>query len=261
MASVSLRDRLIEGARAHLPRGVRDWVVRQQRRFRVQWPPRGTVRFGSLRRVTPISPVFALDRGFPIERHYIEAFLAEHQAEIAGRALEFGDTFYLDKFGGGRVTRKDVFSYVPVAGATVIGDLAGDGPLPTGVYDCIVCTQTLQMIYDIRTAVRRLHAMLRPGGVLLVTTHGISKVGRHLDRDGWGEYWHLTSQAATSLFADAFPGTVTVTGYGNVLSAVAALHGLAVEELTPEELGHRDRDFDVIVGVRAVRAVGPGDAT
>lgn len=257
MAGVPLRDRAIAVARRALPREVRDWVVRTQRRFGLQWPRVGHVNLGDLRRLSPVSPVFALDRGFPIERYYIERFLDRHRADIRGHALEFGDTFYLDKFGGAAVTTRDVFSYVPAPGAAIVGDLAGTDPLPEGRYDTIVCTQTLQMIYDIRRAVSRLGSMLRPGGVLLVTTHGISKVGRHLDRDGWGEYWHLTRQASSSLFGDAFPGPFTVEAFGNVLSATAALQGLASEELTPEELDYADRDFDVIVGVRAVRGDDP----
>jgi SAM-dependent methyltransferase len=254
VTSTSIRDRAIGLAKAHLPAGVRDWVVRRQRQFHLQFPPAGLVRFGSFRRLTPISPIFAIDRGLPIERYYINAFLGQHRSDIRGAALEFGDTRYIDQFGGTAVTRADIFSYVPDPAAAVVGDLAGSGPLPDRAYDCIVCTQTIQMVYDIKLAVRRLHGMLRPGGVLLVTTHGTSKVGRHLDRDGWGEYWHLTQQAAVSLFAENFDGPATVQGYGNVLSAMSALHGLASEELTPAELDHADRDFDVIVGVRAVRA-------
>lgn len=253
MASVPLRDRMIAAARRTLPRSVRDWVVTTQRRFGLQWPRVGHVQFGDLRRLSPVSPVFALDRGFPIERYYIEHFLEKHRNDIRGTSLEFGDTHYLDKFGGAAVSTREVFSYVPANGATIVGDLAGDSPLPERRYDVIVCTQTIQMIYDIRLAVRRLASMLRPGGVLLLTTHGISKVGRHLDRDGWGEYWHLTRQAAQSLFTDAFPGRFTIDAYGNVLSATAALHGLASGELSKEELHYRDRDFDVIIGVRAVR--------
>lgn len=253
MTGNSLRDRAIALAKVLLPPSARNWVVRQQRRFRLQWPPVGTVRFGSLRRLTPISPIFAIDRGLPVERYYIEQFLDAHRADITGRAMEFGDTFYLTKFGASGLHTKDVFSYVPSPQATIVGDLAGEAPLPDGLFDCIVCTQTIQMIYDIRLSVRRLHGLLKPGGVLLLTTHGISKVGRHLDRDGWAEYWHLTQQAAISLFADQFDGEVSTTVYGNVLSACAALHGLASEELTAEELDYADRDFPVIVGVRAVR--------
>lgn len=249
----SLRDSAIAAAKRLLPPSARRAVVDLQRTFRLQWPPRGTVRFGSFRRLTPISPIFAIDRGLPIERYYIEKFLSANAPDIQGRAMEFGDTFYLDKFGGDRVTRKEIFSYVESPEATIVGDLTGSDDLPTDFLDCIVCTQTIQMIYDIRLAVRRLHSMLKPGGVLLVTSHGTSKVGRHLDTDGWGEYWHITQQAARSLFEENFEGDVTVDAYGNVLAAMCALHGLASEELKPAELDHKDRDFDVVVTVRAVK--------
>ena len=157
----SARDQAIEIAKRFLPPGVRRGVVGLQRRLRLQWPPRGTVRFGSFRRLTPISPIFSLDRGLPIERYYIEKFLDANRADIRGRALEFGDTSYLDRFGDDRVSHKEVFSYVEGPDATIIGDLTGTEELPTGVMDCIVCTQTMQMIYDIRLGIRRLHAMLK----------------------------------------------------------------------------------------------------
>jgi len=254
MFAPPLRDRAIQLAKRILPASTRERVVRMQRKFRFQWPPRGTVRFGSFRRLSPISPVFALDRGFPIERYYIERFLGAHRADIIGRAMEFGDTFYLDKFGGEGLTAKEVFSYVESEGATIIGDLTGSTAPEVEPLDCIVCTQTIQMIYDIRLAVRRLHAMLKPGGVLLLTSHGTSKIGRHLDTDGWGEYWHLTQQAARSLFEENFEGDVEIDAYGNVLTAMCALHGLAAEELSREELEYKDRGFDVIITVRAVRS-------
>lgn len=225
----------------------------KQRELGLVWPPVGRVGLGDLRRLTPISPVFALDRGQPVERYYIERFLDRHRADVRGRGLEFGDTTYLDRFGGAMVTAKDVFSYVPDAGATIVGDLAGSDPLPEAAFDVIICTQTIQMIYDIDRAVQRLGSMLRPGGVLLLTTHGTSKVGRHPDRDGWSEYWHLTRHAARVLFERNFPGSFAIEAFGNVLAAVAALHGLAAGDVRTEELDYADRDFDVIIGVRAVR--------
>lgn len=247
------RERAIELARRLLSRPMRDRIVGAQRALRLHWPPVGTVRFGSFARVTPVSPVFGLDRGQPVDRYYIEQFLGAHAADLRGRALEFGDTTYLDRFGAGRVEQKDVFSYVDAPGATLVGDLTGAQPLAGETFDCIVCTQTLQMIYDVGLAVRRLHGMLKPGGVLLATTHGISKIGRYLGRDGWAEYWHPTRQGVATLFERNFDGEVEIAGYGNVLSAVASLHGLAAEELSQTELEFRDRDFDVLIAVRARR--------
>ena len=55
----SLGQLAVKVGRRILPRGVRSGVVRAQRALHLQWPPAGAVRFGSFRRLTPISPVFA----------------------------------------------------------------------------------------------------------------------------------------------------------------------------------------------------------
>ena len=57
------------------------------------------------------------------------------------------------------------------------------------------------------------------------------------------------------MFDEWFPDAQTeVTPYGNVLSAMSYLHGLASEELATAELDYVDPDFEVIVGVRARKA-------
>jgi hypothetical protein len=67
-------------------------------------------------------------------------------------------------------------------------------------------------------------------------------------------YWRLTSLSARTLFETAFPGgLVEVRTYGNVLSAVAFLHGLATSELTAEELDTHDDDYQVIVALAAAK--------
>lgn len=253
MPSLSLRDRAIGLAKAVLPPSARNWIVRKQKQHRLQWPRTGSVDFGDFRRVTPISAIFGMERGMAVDRHYIEAFLQRYASDIRGRALELGDPYYINKFGGGRVSQIDVLHVVEGSpGATIIADLTKADHIPSASFDCIIFTQSLQMIYDFRTALRTLHRILKPGGVLLLTTHGISKIARRLGRDAWGEYWHFTAQSAAALFEEIFPDAdVEVSSYGNVLTAMAYLHGLAVEELTTEELDHRDPDFEVIVTVRA----------
>ena len=67
------------------------------------------------------------------------------------------------------------------------------------------------------------------------------------------DQWRLTCASATRLFGDVFgDGNVGVRGYGNVLSAIAFLHGIAAEELDRDELDIRDPAYDVLIGVRAV---------
>lgn len=250
-----LRDKAIRAVRAVVPSEFRSWVTAQRRKYRLQRVRVGTVDFGDLRRVTPVSSIFGLDRGLPIDRHYIEKFLRENAADIRGRALELGDPFYLNKFGGGRVTQADVLHVVagnPIA--TIVADLTRAEHIPSDSFDCIVFTQSIQMIYDMPAALRTLHRILKPGGVLLLTTAGIAKIGRRLGRDDWGEYWHLTTQSVARLIEETFPGAnAKVSSYGNVLAAACYLYGLAAEELSPEELDYVDPDIEVIVTARVVK--------
>lgn len=216
-------------------------------------PPVGRVRFGDLRRVTPISPRFGFDRGLPIDRHYIESFLERHAADVKGRVLEFGDDAYTRRFGGNRVTLSDVLH---VRGdsprTTIVADLARADHVPSDAFDCIICTQTLQLIFDVSAAIRTLHRILKPGGVLLVTVPGITQISR----DEWGAtwYWRFTSLSVRRLFEQAFsPSDLEVRVHGNVLVATAFLHGLATREITPSELAEIDPRYDVLITVRAIK--------
>jgi glycosyltransferase involved in cell wall biosynthesis len=213
------------------------------------------VRMGSLRRLTPLSRQFGFDRGLPIDRHYVEQFLAENEEFIAGRVLEVGDSSYTRRFGGTRVLSADVLNVE--AGhpeTTIVADLARGEEIPSEAFDCIVLTQTLHLVYDLQAAVRTLHRILRPGGVVLATFPGISP----LSTDEWADTWHwaLTPLSAARLFVDRFGHEcVEVASYGNVLTSVAFLQGLSAGELRPHELAHRDPQFPMLVSVRARRPV------
>jgi SAM-dependent methyltransferase len=103
------------------------------------------------------------------------------------------------------------------------------------------------------TAVRTVHRILRPGGVVLVTVPGISKISRY-DMDRWGYYWSFTTQSARRLFEVAFPADhVEVYAHGNVLAAIGFLHGLAVEEFSRKELDYEDPDYELLITLRAVK--------
>jgi SAM-dependent methyltransferase len=223
------------------------------RRDRV--PPVGRVRLGDLRRQNPISSCFGFDRGLPVDRYYIERFLARNAPEIVGRVLEVGDDAYTRKFGGSRVTRSDVLNVA--AGnplATFVGDLTDPRVLPDNAFDCIIFTQTLQYIYDVRAAVVQLHRALAPGGVLLVTAPGISPLERGALGRTW--FWSFTLETMERLFGEVFgPDAVMLRRYGNVFAATMFLQGLAVEELDPSELDPIDRAYPVVLSVRARKAV------
>ena len=212
--------------------------------------------FGHLKRLTPISPIFGIDRDLiSVERYYIEAFLKSHQGDIKGRVLEMGEPLYTDKFGGQNVIKSDVLNYVDGnPQATIIADLTDAPQIDDDLFDCIIITQTLQMIYQVDKVIETLHRILKPGGVVLATSHGITKVARREGIDDWGEYWNFTTQGSRKLFGDVFGRANTdVTSYGNILTTIASLHGLAAREIDAADLDHNDPDFELLVMVRAVK--------
>lgn len=240
-------------AQQTLPVPLRRWLQAQWQ-GREYCPPVGWVRFGSLRRMIPISREFGFDRGLPIDRYYIERFLAAHAPDIRGRVLEIADGTYTRKFGSDSVTRSDVLHVT--AGdpkATIVADLTDANHIPAASFDCVILTQTLQFIYDVRAVLKTLYRILKPGGVVLATFPGVSQISRY-DMDRWGHFWSFTTLSARRLFEEAFPAAnVKVEAHGNVLAAIAFLHGLATQELRQAELDHHDPDYEISITVRAVK--------
>jgi len=250
----TVRERAKALARRVLPAPVRV-ALRRYRDGANHIPPVGEVRLGDLQRTSPLSRQWGFDRGLPVDRYYIERFLAAHASDIQGRTLEIGDDVYTRRFGNIRVSHSDVLHAVPGnPKATVVADLVAGDQLPTSHYDCIIYTQTLPFIYDVPAALRTLHRILKPGGSLLVTIPGITKMSTE-DMSSWGAYWRFTRMSSHRLFTEVFPpGAVTVETYGNVGAAVAFLHGLAAEELPHEDLDYADSEYEVLIAVRAIKA-------
>lgn len=212
-------------------------------------PPTGLVDLGDLARVEPIAREFGFNRGTPIDRYYIESFLRGHQSCIKGRVLEVADRQYTELLGR-NVTSSEVIGLAPASQVSIVADLRDAPQLSDDSYDCIICTQTLQFIYETRAAVSTLKRILRPGGTLLVTVPGISQISRY-DMERWGDYWRFTSRSSQHLFAEIFGESVEVTAYGNVLASLALLHGLAVGDIGASRLDFIDEDYEVVIGVKA----------
>jgi SAM-dependent methyltransferase len=207
---------------------------------------------GTLRRTIPLSPVYGYDRGTPVDRYYIEAFLEAHRQDIRGRVLEVKDSGYTDRFGRGVTERAVLDIDAANPRATIVADLAAADAIAADSFDCFILTQTLHLIYDMPAAIGHAHRILKPGGVLLATVPCLGRISRSAGVHN--DYWRLTAASCMRLFGDVFgPGQVVVQTYGNVLAAIALLAGLAYEELSTRELNVCDENFPVVVAARAVK--------
>jgi SAM-dependent methyltransferase len=236
-----------------VPPPVRRWFWAQRRSLSVS-PPLGRVPFRKLRRVTPVSRIFGFDRGLPIDRYYIEGFLSANRSDIRGRVLEISENKYTGMFGDDRVRQSDVLHVCEGnPDATIITDLTSASAISSDSFDTVIITQTLHLIYELRPTIRTLHRILKPGGTVLATLPGISQISRY-DMDRWGDCWRFTTFSARKLFEEVFtPADINIECYGNVLAANGFLHGLAVEDLRSEELEYKDHDYELLIGVRAVK--------
>jgi SAM-dependent methyltransferase len=206
--------------------------------------------WGSLRRLAPISQVWGLDRGLPIDRYYIHGFLERHRSDIRGRALEVKEPAYTYLYGEGVESSEvvDVATDNPLA--TLVADLGRPETLPASSYDCFVLTQTIHIIYDAAQVVANAHQALRPGGVLLASLPCVSRIDPEAGVES--DFWRFTVASAKRLFEPVFgKDNLQITSFGNMLACMGFLLGVAAEELTPEELDSRDPAFPLIVCVRA----------
>jgi SAM-dependent methyltransferase len=211
------------------------------------------LRWRSLRRITPVSADWGFDRGTPLDRVYIQRFLERHAEDIRGAVLEVPDTEYTTAYGGSKVTTADVLD---IDGsnekATFVADLSEPGSLPSGRFDCVLVTQTLQYTRSPDTALANLWQALAPGGSALITVPCTSRIDPHA-RDA--DRWRFTPLGLETLFLRTGDwAELEVCGFGNVLSSAAFLMGLAAEDLRDREVDEHDEFFPLVACARARKA-------
>jgi SAM-dependent methyltransferase len=196
-------------------------------------------------RVRPYSPRYGANRGTPLDRVYIERFVAQHAAAIRGEVLEVNDDRYTAQFGGS--CRSHVVDIRPTnPRATIVADLCVVGSLPPERFDCVILTHTIQLVEDPAAAVENVYAALVPGGVALITVPSLSRLDLG-DRD----YWRWTPLGLETLCQRALPDAdVAVQAYGNAGAGAAFFVGLSAENVGSRLLRRDDPNFPVVTCAR-----------
>jgi SAM-dependent methyltransferase len=207
------------------------------------------VRFYLLRSTPdPLSNYHGFDRGTPIDRYYIEDFLNKNKSYIKGACLEVLNNDYTLTFGDTRVTSSDILDINPEnKKATIITDLRAMPEVRDESYDCIILTQVLQFIDSPTTALEELHRILKPGGYILATMPSVSRID--CTSGIQGDFWRFTEASAAILFKNY--SEVEITSRGNCRSGIYFLAGAALEEVSKKNLSIDDRQFPLIITVRA----------
>lgn len=205
--------------------------------------PGEPVDWGDLRRLRPFT-TWGIERGTPLERYYVDRFIAARADRVTGRVLEVGAAEYATRFGR-RVRSVDVLDVDPANRiATRVGDLGTPGVLEADRWDCFLLLFTLQYPRDLTTALAQSWACLAPGGTLFLAVPGLTR----MDPDNRANDRHrFTPVRLRELLAETCgDAEVEVETYGNLLVVVAYLLGLAAEDLRADELAVADPDFPLV---------------
>jgi SAM-dependent methyltransferase len=96
-------------------------------------------------------------------------------------------------------------------------------PYPDASFDLVLCTQVLEHLDDPLAAIREMHRVLRPGGVALLSTHGVHVF--HPDPpDSGRDYWRWTHAGLERLLLSGGSwASIRVRAQGNAIACVVTL--------------------------------------
>ncbi len=201
----------------------------------------------------PISRVFGSERGKAVDRYYIEEYLGKNADCIKGIVLEVLNNNYTLRYGGSKVS-ESVISHVKGWGKnTILCNFETGEGVENEKYDCVICTQTLQYIYDLKSAINNIYKMLKRGGVALITVPGIKPLCEY-DNKKWGEYWSFTEKSLQRLCKEVCDEkNIEICQYGNVKTSMAYLYGICVEELAENDFEVVDPQYPFLICAKLVK--------
>ena len=201
-------------------------------------------RWGNLRRTTPFSSNFGFERGTPLDRYYSARFFERNRGWITGDVLEIQGSGYTSRFGK-NIRKADSIDINPVVNPTWVCDLAHADIIASDQYDCFLLPHTLSFLRNLDCCLREAIRIVKPGGVILATASCFVP----LIPDG-PDYWRFSAEGWKELVEKLWPGCeIRVEAFGNCLAAIAAMMGLALEELDPCELDRVDRQYPVVISL------------
>ena len=129
--------------------------------------------------------------------------------------------------------------------------VTGEG-IEEDMLDCLICTQTIQFIFDLDKAIKNIVRLLKTGGCALITAHGIAQISLY-DYRNWGEYWRFTEKTFQKIAEGLDIKEYIVNSYGNVKAATAMLYGMCYEDLPKSVFEYDDEQYPIIICLKILK--------
>lgn len=199
-----------------------------------------SIDWGDLRKTAAFCSAFGLTRGTPIDRYYLKQFVNQIRSSVTGNVLELGGGSESDRqfYQFDLAQTYQTLNLEAAPGVDIVGDVHDRTCIEPESFDAIVIFNVLEHCHAPWMAVENIHAWLKPGGRCFCMVPNAQRLHK-IPMDYWRPLpdaveWIFRSFAKTQLFV-----------YGNPLTTIASLYGIAAEELTPAELDTFHPDYPV----------------
>ncbi len=208
-------------------------------------PAKNCIDWGDLKKIVPICQAFGLTRGTPVDRYYLNKFIAETRTQIVGKVLEVGGTpqdraFYDINPG----TSYHILNLEAGPEVDTLGDVHDVNVIKPESFDTAIVFNVLEHCYAPWIAVENIYTWLKPGGKCFAMVP--SAIRLHAIPF---DYWRPLPDAFNWMLRNFSQHKLYI--YGNPITAIASYHGIAAEEITTEELDAFHPDYPVAICIVA----------
>jgi hypothetical protein len=205
------------------------------------------VDWGDLRRPQPMCASFGFQRGTPIDRYYLQKFVAKIRHRIAGKVVEIGGNPQGPRaYGLSHVVEYVNVDLLPGPGVHLVGDVHDPSLLAQQSVGSIVIFNVLEHCVQPATVVDNMYRWLRPGGRVFCMVPNAQRI-----HECPADYWRMLPNALRWMFR-AF-SRQEVQQYGTLASLIASYMGISAEELSHHELDDFHPDYPVATCIAAYK--------
>ncbi|WP_341529138.1 methyltransferase domain-containing protein [Nostoc sp. UHCC 0302] len=210
-------------------------------------PAVSTLDWGDLKRQFPLCHKFGFTRGTPIDRYYLDQFVNEIRHQVVGSVLEIGGTL-LNKeiYQFFHATEYQTLDVVSRPGVTLVGDIHNSTIIIPESLDTILLFNVLEHCHNPWVVVQNIYNWLRVGGKCFCMVPSAQRL-----HNAPKDYWRPLPDGMKELFQDFSEHNLHI--YGNPLTVLASFMGVAVQELSTQDLDDFHPDYPVATCIAALK--------